>query len=160
MSVTACGSDTEEPPAAAPAPPEAPERASSRHYGYIRSVEPSASPVTIRFDEAEFLTGEEANRAAVEDGVIAPGEPVPNDYYVRNPDEQARVLELGPDATVTAVRCPTSCTQGTPGDLDDFLASFEESSPSLAADYRGASSQYWLTIEDGVVVAIDEQYIP
>jgi hypothetical protein len=27
-------------------------------------------------------------------------------------------------------------------------------------DYRGAESQYWLTLEDGVVVAIDEQYVP
>jgi hypothetical protein len=26
--------------------------------------------------------------------------------------------------------------------------------------YRGKYSQYWLTIRDGEVVAIDEQYVP
>ena len=31
---------------------------------------------------------------------------------------------------------------------------------TYADPYRGAKSQYWLTIEDGTVVAIDEQYVP
>ena len=31
---------------------------------------------------------------------------------------------------------------------------------TYADPYRGRESQYWLTIEDGAVVAIDEQYVP
>jgi hypothetical protein len=31
---------------------------------------------------------------------------------------------------------------------------------TFADPYRGKYSLYWLTIEDGEVVAIDEQYVP
>jgi len=35
----------------------------------------------VRFDPAWFTSGVTANTAAAEDGVIEPGEPVPNDNY-------------------------------------------------------------------------------
>jgi hypothetical protein len=31
---------------------------------------------------------------------------------------------------------------------------------TYADPYRGFRSLYWVTIEDGTVVAIDEQYVP
>ena len=40
--------------------------------------------IPMRFDPALWLSGATANRAAIEDGVIRPGETVPNDYYIRN----------------------------------------------------------------------------
>jgi hypothetical protein len=46
------------------------------------------------------------------------------------------------------------------GELTDFLEAFVERGHTYEDDYRGAQSQYWVTIEDGVVVAIDEQYVP
>lgn len=62
---------------------------------------------------------------------------------------------------VTAIRCPNSCTDGVPGNFRDFAASFEDGEPkTLADEYRGAASQYWITVEDGRVTAIDEQYVP
>jgi hypothetical protein len=133
-----------------------------RSFGYIRAVDASASPRTIDFDVADFLTGERANRAAAEDGVVEPGEPVTNDYYVRNREKTVETLPVARDARVTAVRCPDGCTEGNPGDLDDLFASFAITGdpPSLEDDYRGASTQYWVTLENGVVVAIDEQYVP
>jgi hypothetical protein len=94
------------------------------------------------------------------DGAIPPGEPVPNDYYVRNPDKSTRAYEIAPDAAVTATRCDL-CRGGKPGELAAFLAAFSEEPPeTYAADYRGARSQYWLRIEDGRVLSIDEQYVP
>jgi hypothetical protein len=117
-----------------------------RVFGYIRAVD--AGSRTIEFDRAAFLTGPAAQRAAEEDGAVAPGDPVPNDYYVRNEDESVRTLELAPTARLTVVRCPTSCSEGHPRELADFLRSFE------------ARSQYWVTLSDSRVVAIDEQYVP
>lgn len=114
---------------------------------------------TLAFDEAEFLTGDEAQNAAEDDGVVAPGEPVPNDYYIRNPDKTTRTLRIANDAKITAERC-TLCRGGKPGELGPFLAAFSKGRQTYADPYRGKYSLYWLTIEDGEVVAIDEQYVP
>ena len=136
------------------------KEATGEQFGYIRSVSTAGPAATLAFDEAEFLTGEEAQRAAEEDGVVPPGEPVPNDYYIRNPDKSKKTLRVATDAKITARRCPL-CRKGQPGNVDDFLAAFMDPSVKTYADpYRGFRSQYWLTIEDGTVVAIDEQYLP
>jgi hypothetical protein len=154
--LTGCSGDEDtSPPAAQPrthAPP-------AEHFGYIRSVSTAGGPVTIAFDEAEWLSGDEAQRAAEEDGVVAPGEALPNDYYIRNADKSTRSLEVVAEAKITARRCQL-CREGKPGNLADFLEAFGEQGLTYGDDYRGAESQYWLTIERGRVVAIDEQYRP
>jgi hypothetical protein len=135
--------------------------ADGRHFGYVRSADATTDPPTIDFDVAEFLTGDAASAAAAEDGVIAEGEPVPNDYYVRNEDETAVELVVAPDVEVTHIQCPDSCTEGLPGDFDAFAASFADTGEkTLADEYRGAQSQYWVIVEGGEVAVIDEQYVP
>jgi hypothetical protein len=131
----------------------------AEQFGFIRSVDTSTDPARLEFDEAEWLMGEAAQQAAVQDGQLEPGQPVANDYYVRNLDKGTRVLEVAPDAAVTAIRCQL-CRDGKPGKLTDFLASFSKKGQTYNDEYRGAESQYWLTIEDGRVLAIDEQYRP
>jgi hypothetical protein len=138
----------------APPPAPAPE-----HFGYIRSVSTAGPVATLAFDEAQFLTGSDAQKAAAEDGVVPPGEPVPNDYYIRNPDKTTRTIRIANDAKITAKRCQP-CRNGQPGELGPFLASFMKGRLTYADPYRGKNSLYWLTIEDGEVVAIDEQYVP
>ena len=156
--VAGCGGDDGDSPEASATTTS--KSASAERFGYIRSVSTAGPTATLAFDEAEFLTGEEAQRAAEEDGKVPPGEPVPNDYYVRNPDKSTETLRVAADAEITARRCHL-CRDGKPGNLEDFLAAFMDPSPKTYADpYRGAKSQYWLTIEDGAVVAIDEQYVP
>jgi hypothetical protein len=131
----------------------------AEHFGYIRSVSTAGPAATLAFDEAQFLTGTEAQKAAEEDGAVDPGEAVPNDYYVRNPDTTTRTLRIADDAEITAKRCDL-CRHGKPGELGAFLASFAKGHQTYADPYRGKYALYWLTIEDGQVVAIDEQYVP
>ena len=140
-----------ESPLTAPSPAE--------HFGYIRSVSTAGPAATLAFDEAQFLTGQEAQKAAEEDGAVEPGEAVPNDYYIRNQDKATRTLRIANDAKITAKRCPL-CRHGRPGELGSFLASFIEGRQTYADPYRGKYALYWLMIEDGEVVAIDEQYVP
>lgn len=135
--------------------------ADGRHFGYVRAVGASATPATLDIDIAEFLSGEEANAAAEEDGMIAEGEGVPNDYYIRNEDEGVVTLEVAADVSVTHIQCPDSCAEGIPGQFDAFAASFDDiGEKTLNDEYRGAESQYWITVDGGQVVAIDEQYLP
>jgi hypothetical protein len=128
-------------------------------FGYIRSVSAAGPATTLAFDEAEFLTGKEAQQAAEEDGAIEPGQPVPNDYYIRNPDRATKTYPIANDARITAKRC-SLCRNGKPGELGPFLASFMKGRQTYAQPYRGKNGLYWLTIEDGRVVAVDEQYVP
>jgi hypothetical protein len=157
LAVAGCGADDDGSPAASDTTTTKP--AAAERFGYIPSVSTAGPTATLAFDEAEFLTGNAAQRAAEEDGVVPPGEPVPNDYYLRNPDRSTETLRVAADAQITARRC-SLCRKGKPGNVEDFLASFMKTGQTYADPYRGAESQYWLTIEDGTVVAIDEQYVP
>ena len=140
-----------------PSPPPGPS--SAEHFGYIRSVSTAGPAATLAFDEAQFLTGLAAQKAAEEDGVVAPGESVPNDYYIRNRDQTTQTLRIANGASITAKRCPL-CRHGRDGQLGPFLASFMKGRQTFADPYRGKYSLYWLTIRDGEVAAIDEQYVP
>ena len=140
-------------------PTPTPGPSPTEHFGYIRSVSTAGPAATLAFDEAEFLTGDAAQKAAEEDGVVAPGETVPNDYYIPNRDQTTQTLRIANDAKITAKRCPL-CRHGRDGQLDSFLASFMKGRQTFADPYRGKYSLYWLTIKDGEVAAIDEQYVP
>ena len=59
-------------------------------YGHIKSLTRKGKKFELQFDPAWWLGGVPAQRAAVQDKVIRPGEPVPNDYYVV--DESHRVF--------------------------------------------------------------------
>ena len=140
-------------------PAPAPGPSPAEHFGYIRSVSTAGPAATLAFDEAQFLTGDAAQKAAEEDGVVAPAETVPNDYYIRNPEETSQTLRIADDAKITAKRCQL-CRHGRDGQLGPFLASFMKGRQTFADPYRGKYSLYWLTIRDGQVAAIDEQYVP
>jgi hypothetical protein len=157
-----CGDSREEsasPTTTETQPSPQPAQSPAERFGYIRSVSTAGPAATLAFDEAEFLTGKAAQKAAEEDGAVEPGEPVPNDYYIRNPDKTTQTFRIANDAKITADRCKP-CRHGRPGELGPFLAALMQGRQTYADPYRGKYSQYWLTIDDGVVVAIDEQYVP
>ena len=164
--VAGCGCGGED--KAAPAPTQTqtstqpalpPGPSAAEHFGYIRSVSTAGPAATLAFDQAQFLTGDAAQKAAEEDGVVAPGESVPNDYYIRNRDKTTQTLRIANDAKITARRCHL-CRNGRLGHLGPFLASFMKQGQTYADAYRGKNSLYWLTIRNDEVVAIDEQYAP
>lgn len=132
-----------------------------RHFAYIRNIDMTSTPASLTIDDAELLSGEAANRAAAEDGVIEEGESVENDYYVRNVQEAPLDLPIAPEVSVTHIQCNGGCREDLPGTLEDLAASFSDPEPkTLADEYRGAESQYWVTMHNGEVAAIDELYLP
>lgn len=99
--------------------------------------------------------------AAVADGAIPRGDTPPNDYYVRNVETGGFVLAVGADVVVTRINCSRGCSEGLLGDVDDLAASFgSEEGSNLMSEYRGSRSQYRVTVADGRVTRIDEQYVP
>lgn len=140
-----------------PAPPAPkPELEDGRHFGYVKSVDLGPKPATIEFDLAYLLTGKEANREAAKRGYPTP---VDNDYFVVNDNPKLRTLPLSDDLELRLLDWKHCCDTFFAGDLGRFAASFErEKYP--AGNYKGRFSAYTLTVEDGVVVEIDEHYFP
>ena len=144
-----------------------------RYFGYVRAADAESQPPEISFDVAQFFFGKDVQKAAEADGVVSPGDPVPNDHYQRNPVQEDRALQLAPEAVVSA-GSPASfllshvsretrkkCGSQPPGagcvSLPEFFAAARQIK-DYASGYPGIP--VWVTIRDGLVVRIDEQYFP
>lgn len=128
-----------------------------KHFGYIDSVDLDA--LTVRLDVAEFLLGDEADRAAQEDGVVEPGAQVENDYYIRNDDETYQQARLAEDVKIRVVGDPP---ETIPGELEPFAEGFTKDNVAFdpSDPYRGGNTQYWVTVRNHVIVEIEELYLP
>ena len=128
-----------------------------RHFGYVRSVDVEGR--TISFDLAYFLSGEEANQAYQE--ATGDSGPVPNDHFVVNDNPLLRTLSLAPDVRLRLLDWNNCCDTFFDGDLALFAQAIGEQADVADGDliYRG-QSQWWITVENGVVTEIEEQYSP
>jgi hypothetical protein len=110
-------------------------------------------------DLAYFLTGDEATAAAEAHGDEAPP---PNDYYIVNDNPKLRHLELSSKLELVLLDWNQCCDQTFRGDLDDYAAAINGGAPVTVGDrvYQGTLSPHWLTVEDGTVTRIEEQFLP
>jgi hypothetical protein len=116
-------------------------------FGYVDS----ASAEVLEFDLACWFSGDAAALAAAEDGEESPP---PNDYYIRNVNPDLREVPVAADAEVMWLP-----NIGGP-DLESITYA-----DWIAARYApGTEDEYkpgvWLTIADGDIVEIEEQYVP
>ncbi len=107
-----------------------------------------AAAEEIDFDLACWFSGDAAARAAAEDGQESPP---PNDYYVRNVNPTLRTLSVADDASVTWLPSPGDPATEETVSYSDWLDGRQ------ARDFQPG---VWLTIEDGAIVDIREQYVP
>jgi len=137
-------------------------------YGHIRSLIRKGGRFEMRFDPAWWLHGVAAERAAVEDGVLAPGDPVPNDYYIV--EEGHRLLTF-----VVASGAPVSIlTRGSGGvgsttitvpELAQLLRGKNPKRRPVYAPLRGFGKAFgfWILIGNkypNAVRSVDQQYQP
>ena len=136
-------------------PPPA-ELEDGEHFGFIEEVDPEGG--TLVLDLAYFLTGEAANEAAAEHGDEVP---VPNDYYIVNDNDRLRTLTLADDVELSLLDWNDCCDERFEGDLETFARAIDEGMvESDGFVYQGTFSPYWLIVEGGVIVRIEEQYLP
>jgi hypothetical protein len=142
--------------AAEPAPFPGASLQDGRHFGFVRAVDVDAG--TIEFDLAYFLSGKEANAAYHAAGGTGP---VPNDYFVVNDNPRLRTLALAPDVRLRLLDWNHCCETFFDGDLSLFAQAIEQQADVTDGDlvYRG-QGQWWITVENGVVTQIEEQYSP
>ncbi len=151
-----CGggaTETTGPSGGIPAPP-----ADRVAFGHISSLRRHDVGWVLRFDPASFLSGETANVAAGEDGVVTPGEPVPNDNYVV--DESGRIYTylVADDAEVVVLTRSGDQIGGTEIDvteLERILAG-----TSTLALFEPIDTGVWLSYRIDTVSRIVQQYQP
>lgn len=126
-----------------------------KQFGYISNVHTDNDRSFLDIDYAQMLTGEEANKAA-----LKAGDEVNNDYYIVNQNKKIRTFEINQSAVITLQTWRLSTTgqiKDTSLTLDKFVNIFYSSDDDSK---RLAANPYWITIKDGFVAKIEEQYIP
>jgi len=142
------GLPTEEPTAGGPVPegsgcsPQGETLPDGTWFGLITE----ATPEAIEFDLACWFVGDDAEQAATEDGFG----PVNNDYYVRNASEKVRTVPAA-DATQVAFHPEGIPDQVETATLAEYLTAVED---------RGFVFGVWLTVENGAVTQVREQWVP
>lgn len=125
--------------------PGSAELPEGRWFGFVTDTEASR----IVFDLACWFSGSAAIDAAAEDGEESPP---PNDYYIRNANDQLRTIPVSAVAEVTWL--------GNVGDP----ASAETIPYRQWIELRAGRGEYqpgvWIEIDDGAVETVEEQYVP
>lgn len=111
----------------------------------------------VTVDAIQFLTGEEPSQAYAADHPDDPDGP-PNDYYIRNENPRLRTVAVAPDVVVTVVWLGS-------GGADSEDIAFKELPEYFAGDADPDDTflwwaPFWFTVTDGLVTAIEEQYLP
>ena len=128
-------------------------------YGYIASVTQKGREYVLRFDPALWLEGQTANVAAAEDGAVKPGEPVPNDYWIRNPDHKLLTYKL-PAGTHVTILVSLQTTRVTVAKLARLLTSKAARGCSPYVLRAPCRLGFWLRYSIDTVKALDQQYQP
>ena len=131
--------------------------ADGRYFGFVESVDLDSG--TMGFDLACFYSGEEANEQAAQRGDEVP---VPNDVYIVNDNTTIRDVPVDPSTELLLIDWNECCETSPGAELDAFASAIGE--PDFVEiggrRYAGSLSPYWVTIENGQVVLIEEQFLP
>ena len=131
--------------------------ADGTYFGFVEGVDVDSG--TMGFDLACFYTGEEANEQAAQRGDEVP---VPNDVYIVNDNTTIRDVIVDPSTELLLIDWNECCETSPGAELDAFASAIGE--PDFVEiggrQYAGSLSPYWVTIENGQVVLIEEQFLP
>ena len=127
------------------------------HFGYVERLDTVSG--AMAFDLACFYSGEEANQQAAQRGDEVP---VPNDVYIVNDNTTIRNLTVDPSVKLMLLDWNRCCEPRPGADLDAFASSLGNDGfvEIGARSYAGSLSPYRVTIEDGIVMRIEEQFLP
>jgi len=114
----------------------------------------SGDRIRLTLDYVQVLWGEDANREAERRGLESP---VPNDYLIVNDNPRLRVFPVKPGITVHVIYNDDGTVryEGRDITLDEWYSRLEG---PLADQY--SSSYFLVTVEDGVITKIAQQYTP
>ena len=131
--------------------------ADGTYFGFLESIDVGSG--VSGFDLACFYTGDEANEQAAARGDEVP---VPNDVYIVNDNPSTRDVPVDPSVELLLIDWNACCETSPGAELDAFASALDEQD-FVEIDgfrYAGGLSPYWITIEEGRIAGIEEQFLP
>jgi hypothetical protein len=129
-------------------------------YGHVKSIVRKGRRFELRFDPAFWLSGVTAQRAAVEDKAIRPGEPVSNDYYIVDESHRLLTYLVPASAHVTVLTRhgagPIPATAIPVSELAQLVAGKNPKHRQLTEPKAG----FWIRVAADTVRSLDQQYQP
>ena len=129
-------------------------------FGYVRSVTRNGVRYAARIDPSFMLTGLTASTAAVEDGVLRPGEPVPNDYYERNETKRPLTYLMPVGAHVTVLVNPGTGPRSVVVPVSELAQIVKGKNPKSRPGLWGPASGFWIRAQGDRALALDQAYRP
>lgn len=130
----------------------------SAKEGYVKDIREEGGRISIVFDEIAFLSGKEAEDAAIEDGVCSAErreECLPNNFYIRNRTGEHETFSVDPDASVVMQ------TINTEGGIHDMPITLRELMHLIGdRNLHWGALPYSFIVEGETVTSIGEIYIP
>jgi hypothetical protein len=127
-------------------------------YGHVKSLKRAAGGFELRVDPAVWLGGLTAQRAAVEDKAIAPGEAVPNDYYIRDEGHGLLTYRVPASARVTVLTYKGGI-RGTPISVSEYADLLAGRNPNHRRLFEPKAG-FWIRVATDTVRSLDQQYQP
>lgn len=134
-----------------------------KNIGMITEVYQRGNHWYVDIDYIQFFTGDRADKEAAIDGEIAPGEDVPNDYYIRNVNPKLRTFKLDDNLEIYLARMSESGPETTTVSISIFSDYFHLEPPSsLKGLYRRFDQfPYWIYInQKNQIIRMEQQYLP
>jgi hypothetical protein len=123
-------------------------------FAYVVSLARSGGRWRARVDPAEFLTGATASRAAADDGAVSPGQPVPNDNYVRSEGHRLLSYLVAPGAHATVVTNSAGTgIRATPVPVAELARIVRGGNPRHRALFEPKNG-FWLRIANDTVLVV------
>jgi len=127
--------------------------------GIVTEVWMDGSTRKLKIDYVDFLTGDEAVSAAIDDGVILPGDYI--EYYARNNNTMLRTFTVSDTVAITTYsRVSPIDVSDPPCSWADFYDFWNLVGPPLPSDMGLSDGLWWIERDGTVIVAIEQQWVP
>lgn len=130
----------------------------NRMFGRISSLTRKGDHYEMRFDPSLLTSGVTANTAAAEDGVVAPGEPVPNDNYEVDEGHRLFTYLVPSDTPVTVLTNNGTGQMATPVTVAQLAELVAGGKPVEL--FEGLDTGFWMRFHVDTACSLDQQYKP
>jgi type II secretory pathway pseudopilin PulG len=135
---------------ATPASAEREDSTTLKKFAFVNKAYTQGSTVWLALDYASFVTDPDSIKAATKK--TGDEYPPPNDYYIYNPSAKLREFRMADDAAIKIMLYGPEDTETL--SPEEFVIAFADNTDQVA------DAGYWVTIEDGRVTRLVEQWTP
>ena len=136
------------------------EQCGDRIFGHISSLTRKGDHYEMRFDPAWFTSGVTANTAAAEDGVVEPGEAVPNDNYRIEEGHRLLTYLVPMDAQVSVLTRKGTLQASERRRFRSLSWRSSCTERSRSTLFEPLDTGVWIRVHIDTVCTLDHQYQP